>query len=413
MTRHLLWVHQHAQTPTGTGGTRHLELSRELQTMGWSVRLLASDFDVYSRRYTGRDGSHDKQVRTSRIDGVEYVWVWAAPYSTNNWRRAWNWVSFAWGATRLRGLSADVVIGSSPQIFAALAGERIAKRLGVPFVFEVRDLWPESLRAVGGRRGIFYGVVAVVARYLYRRADSILVLATGSIQHLEELGVDPAKIVLIPNGVDMQAFARRRISPESAGPPAPVRFVYTGAHGPANGLDVVLRAAEILREDPTITFELVGDGPAKAGLVTRAALMGLTNVVFREPVEKRKIPEFLSQADAGLMLLRPAKLFAFGVSPNKLFDYFAAGRPVVCNVPGEVEGIVRLSGGGVQTDDASGEALARAVQRIAALSVQERHAIGDCGRGWVHQNRDRVRIAAQLHDVLATMLRKKLSAAKP
>ncbi|HEX8694179.1 MAG TPA: glycosyltransferase family 4 protein [Longimicrobium sp.] len=395
----LLWVNHFAVSPEQGGGTRHFELSRELVRRGWDVTVAASDLNLHTRRYGRRAGPSDRRPYDEVIDGVRFRWLWAAPYRRNDWRRALNWLSFSAGVWRGAGDEADVVIGSSPHLFAALAAERVARRLGVPFVFEVRDLWPESLLAAGGRRGPGYRALDRIARRLYRRADRVVVLARGSATYLAERGVDPAKLVHVPNGVDAAAFAKVR-RPERPG----LTCVYTGAHGPANGLEAVLDAAERLRGRGGIRFLLVGDGPSKAGLVDDAARRGLENVEFRSPVPKAAMPALLAEADAGLMVLREAPLFSFGVSPNKLFDYFGAALPVACNVPGEVAEMVRAAGAGVQAADASGAALAEAVERLAALPAAERRRIGEAGRAWVAREHDRPVLADRLDHVLRSLL---------
>jgi glycosyltransferase involved in cell wall biosynthesis len=242
----------------------------------------------------------------------------------------------------------------------------MAMRLGVPFVLEVRDLWPESLLAAGGRKGPTYHAFGAMARYLYNRADRIIVLARGSADHIARYGVDAKKIVHVPNGVDLNAFSKR---PE--GSADSFTLVYAGAHGPANGLDAVLDAAELLRNDSRIRFLFVGDGPAKSALCEDAVRRNLTNVEFRDPVAKSDIPALFASADAGLMVLRNSPLFAYGVSPNKLFDYFGAALPVVCNVPGDVAGMVADAGAGEQAADSSGAALADTIRRLLARSPEE------------------------------------------
>jgi len=400
--RRLLWINHFAVPPAEGGGTRHFEVGRELLGRGWRVWIAAADYHYQSRRYIRRPGAAAREVVAEMVDGVEFRWLWAAPYEGNDWRRVWNWVSFArsllgWAATS--GERPDVVIGSSPHLFAAVAGARLARRWGVPFVLEVRDLWPESLVAAGGRKGVAYAVFDRMARYLYRRADRIVCLARGTMDHLRALGVPSERLVYVPNGVDPAAFA---------GIERPARdtftLVYAGAHGPANGLDVVLGAAELLRGDPSIRFLLLGDGAAKPALVADARTRGLDNVEFRDPVPKLAMRAVFAEADAGLMVLRDTPLFAFGVSPNKLFDYFGAGLPVACNVPGEVAGMVRGAGGGEQAADGSARALADAVLRLRALSTDERARIGESAREWVAREHGRAVLAERLDRALRELV---------
>jgi glycosyltransferase involved in cell wall biosynthesis len=395
----LLWINHFAIAPTDGGGTRHVELGRELTRRNWRVTIAASDFHVHTRGYTRRPTPSLRTPIVERIDGVDLLWLWAAPYTRNDWRRGYNWLSFARSVTRWRpnGARPDVVIGSSPHLFAALAGARIARRLGVPFVLEVRDLWPESLLAVGGRKGPAYHALDAVARHLYRRAARIIVLARGSRDHLVRRGIDPQKIVHIPNGADTDAFVPR----PTPGPH--LTAVYAGAHGPANGLETVLDAAALLRDEP-VRFLLVGDGPSKPALQADAARRGLTNVEFRAPVPKTEMPALLAAADIGLMVLREAPLFAFGVSPNKLFDYLAAALPVACNVPGEVAAMLHESGAGVQAADAGAGALAEAVRRLVRTPPAERARMGDAGCAWVAREHGRPVLAARLDGALRELL---------
>lgn len=397
----LLWVNHFAIPPGEGGGTRHFEVGRELVRCGWRVTIAASDLTLQARRYSRRRGAADRAVIAEQIDGVDFRWLWAAPYERNDWRRAVNWLSFARSLMRWRPEDGrpDVVIGSSPHLFAALAAERIAARWGVPFVLEVRDLWPESLLAAGGRKGPAYVALDGIARYLYRRAERIIVLARGSGRHLAAQGVDEARIAYVPNGVDADAFADVRR-------PHRVTFtaIYAGAHGPANGLDVVLDAAALLRERPEIRFLLVGDGPAKSALVTAAQGRGLDNVEFRGLVPKTEIPALLAGADAGVMVLKDSPLFAYGVSPNKLFDYLGAALPVVCNVPGEVAELLAASGAGEQAAPGSARALADAVLRLAARSPCERACMGERGRAWVAGEHGRPVLAERLDRTLRELV---------
>jgi glycosyltransferase involved in cell wall biosynthesis len=399
----LLWVNHFAVAPDMGGGTRHFEMGRELAQRGWSVTIAASDFHLHGRVYLRRAAAADRRPLLEILEGVRFVWLWAAPYQRNDWRRVWNWLSF--GRSLARWIDdaerPDVIVGSTPHLFAALAAWRAARRSSVPFVLEVRDLGPESLAVGGGRRGPSYWGLHLLARFLYREADRIVVLAPGVGDFLVRAGVPSERIVLAPNGVDLAAYQEVARAPR-----AEMRLAYAGAHGPANGLEAVLDAAALLRDDPRVAFELVGDGPSKPALVDGARARGLDNVRFRDPISKRAMPAFLAECDAGLMVLKDVPLFAFGVSPNKLFDYWGASLPVICNVPGDVAEMVRQSGGGVQASDASGEALADAVRRLLAMAPAERAVLGERGRTWVARERDRPVLTARMDGALRDLLQR-------
>jgi glycosyltransferase involved in cell wall biosynthesis len=395
----LLWVNHFAVAPDMGGGTRHFEMGRELVRRGWDVTIAASDFHLHARTYMRRGSETDRSERVETLDGVSFVWLWAAPYEKNDSRRAWNWVSFGRSLERWasRAERPDIVVGSTPHLFAALAAWRTARRYRVPFVLEVRDLWPESLAVGTVRRGPAYWGLHALSRFLYRVADRIVVLAEGVADFLARLGVARDRIVLAPNGVDVAAYDEAIRAPR-----AQLRLAYAGAHGPANGLEAILDAAELLRGERRVMFDFVGDGPSKRALVERARDM--SNVRFREPIAKSAIPSFLAECDAGLMVLKEVPLFAFGVSPNKLFDYWGASLPVICNVPGEVAEMVRQSGAGIQARDGSGAALADAIRQMLELSPADRVAMGARGRAWVARERDRPVLTARLDAALRNLV---------
>ena len=406
----LVWINQFAVLPSDGGGTRHFELGRELVRRGWDVTVVASDYHPHRRAYTRRADADNRSPIDETVDGVRFRWLWAASYKSNDWRRAVNWLTFHRSITAMRELPTkpDVVIGSSPQLFAATAARKLARRLGVPFVFEVRDLWPEGLIAVGGRKGPAYMVMGRVAAGLYRDAYRIMVLAAGVARYLTERGTDPRRIFHIPNGVDVdlvQPVARgERASNDEA---APTTLIYAGAHGPMNGLDMVLDAASILAESGAqVRFVLIGDGPQKTDLMAAASSRGLKNVEFLDPLPKKELAKMLARADAGLMLLREAAMFSFAVSPNKLFDYLSAGIPVICNVPGETADLLAASRAGIQTRDTSAQALAEAIGSLRALTPGERDRMGMHGRQWVAQNHSRNVLGARLDEALREIVAK-------
>lgn len=396
----LLWVNHFAVTRDMGGGTRHLELGRELVRRGWKVTIAASDFHLHQRRFTRRKSVEDRAPVEETVDGVTFAWLWAAPYEQNDFRRVQNWWSFSrsllqWYPSSPRP---TVVIGSTPHLFAAFSSLRVARDLGVPFVLEVRDLWPESLAVAGRRPGPFYYTLAALANHLYHRADRIIVLARGAGDYLMTRGVPRERLRYIPNGVDVASAPVARSSGSNR-----LRIVYAGAHGPANGLDTVLAAADLLRDDERIRFELIGDGPSKQTLQAEAVRRLLGNVVFHDSMSKERVGEFLADSDAGLMVLKDVPLFSFGVSPNKLFDYWAAALPVVCNVPGELEAWVHESAGGVQASDGSPRALAAAVRVLADLPAEKRVCMGVRAREWVTRHHDRPVLADQLERTLNEM----------
>jgi glycosyltransferase involved in cell wall biosynthesis len=217
-------------------------------------------------------------------------------------------------------------------------------------------------------------------------------------------GGRPARIVFVPNGVDVEAFAvtTGELPTDLSWIEERPTFVYAGAHGPANGLDLVLDAAERLQDhgQDDLRILLVGDGPVKADLQRDAQQRALTNVVFRDPVPKQVIPAILQRCAGGLMVLKNVELFRYGVSPNKLFDYLACDLPVVTNVPGNVARTVADAEAGIVVPPGDPEALADAMVAVAAGEV----ASGS-GARYVKEHRDRRLLADRLARVVDAVAR--------
>jgi glycosyltransferase involved in cell wall biosynthesis len=306
----------------------------------------------------------------------------------------------------LRGMRPFVVYGSTPHLLAPVAGWLLARRYRVPFILEVRDLWPQILVEMDRlERGSWtYRVLSRIENWLYRRAVRIVVLAEGVRDELVRRGVDGAKIVVIPNGAAPTDFAvgaprdglrdryqfRDRV------------FVYAGAHGPANGLDLLLDAAELVRDDhPEAHFVLFGDGPSKAELVASTRSRGLDNVEFRDPVPKSAMPEVLAAADVGVHVLADVPLFRYGVSPNKVVDYMAAGLPVLTNSPGVVGDLVASAGAGVAVEPGD---LEKGIRAVLRLSPEERAARGDAGRMYIARERSPAVLAERLEALLDSLV---------
>lgn len=401
----LYWVNQFAVVDDQPGGTRHVEMARQLHADGLDVRVVASDFNLSRRCYTRRRGAWDLRHLEEGVGGPEFVWLPAGSYKRNDWRRAASMVLFSFHVL-IHLLTASMppgslVIGSSPHLPGALAAWLAAQIQRVPFVLEVRDLWPESLAVEGARHSVLHRILRATADLLYRRSDAIVVLAPGSIDAIVDRGIDRGRITYIPNGVDAAAFDAAMPARPAGVPDDAQLLVYAGTHGPANDLETVLRAMHgLATRDANVHLVLVGDGPAKPGLERTAGELGLDNVTFLDPVPKSQIPSLLKGCDVGVMPLADVELFRRAVSPNKLFDYLCAGLRVVSNVPGVVEDMVTSSASGVSCGPGDPAALADAT--LAALELPT----SDAGRRWVEDAHSRDGLAEQLlhviHDVAPT-----------
>ena len=243
-------------------------------------------------------------------------------------------------------------------------------------------------------------MLTALETFLYRRADHVVYMAEGVHAHVAAQGVPEDRLTFIPNGADSEDF-----SPSAPREALRGRYgfggvvaIYTGAHGPANGLDLVLDAAhELEARLPEVRLVLVGDGVDKQRLVERARRESMTNVAFLDPVPKSEIADLLAASDIGVHCLANVTMFRDGVSPNKLFDYMAAGLPVITNTPGVVSAYVNASAGGVAVTPTG---LADGIAGLALLDVAERTRIGAAGAAHLRATRSRTAMAVLLQHVL-------------
>ena len=404
-----IWiVNYYANTPSEPGGTRHHSFAREWVAAGHEVLIVASSFHHVHRAQTRlRPG---ERSRVDEVDGVRYLWLRSPGYTTTGLRRVVSLVSFARKVWRRRGVPPgdrpDVVVGSSPDPFSALAASRVAARFGVPFVYEIRDLWPESLIHLGGMSRRHPAVVGFgrIERHLARRAAAVVSVLPLAGDYLRSRVGDMAEFVWIPNGVDLA----------EAGEPAPYPtregtvFVYAGGHGTANALDVIMDAARRLRDSDRaggIAIRMIGDGPDKPELRRRAADQRLEMMSFEDPLPKSEIFAALGEGDAFVLAIADNDLYRWGYSHNKLFDYMAAARPIVFATSSPYDPVTE-AGAGVTVPAEDGAAFAAAMERIAAMPAGERAEMGRRAREYVDSRHATAHLAGRFAEVLAEAARR-------
>lgn len=393
-----VWILNHyAQEPGGAGGTRHYQLAKNLPAHGWEASIVAASVEHQSGRQRLTDSEN---ARLDQYDGVKFLWLKTSEYEGNGTARMRNMLEYSWQVIKPGNLSPlqkpDIVIGSSVHPFAAAAGAVLAWRHRVPFVFEVRDLWPETLIDMGRlqRNSFIARTLRVLEKWLYKRAKCIVVLLPKAHEYIVPMGIDPKKIVWIPNGIDLKDFP----CPPDKEPDDAFTLMYFGAHGPANGLDNVLRAQHIIEqrsEMSNVRLRIIGSGPCKAELIAMAEKLALKRVSFEDPVPKRDIPALAAQADAFVFNLINAPVFKYGISSNKLFDFMAGQRPVLfCCDAGNNP--IKDSGAGYTIQPGNPEALADAVARVSQLGREQRAAMGRAGRHYVEVEHGFDKLAGRL-----------------
>ncbi len=356
-------------------------------------------------------------ARRPTTDGRFHVyrtWLWTLPNRKAH-ERMRNYASFFISAA-LRGLTLprpDVITATSPQLLVALAGWWIAFARNVPFVFEVRDLWPESLIAVGvGREdSLLHRALAKIAGFLYGRADLIVVVSPAFREHLiEHWRVPEEKIAVVENGVETDLFApqseasnqaiRRQLNAEG-------KFLvcYIGTMGNAHGLETLLEAASHLKHaNPKILFLLVGEGAEKERIKSQAQQQGLSNVLFVDQQPREKIPAFVSAADACLVLLKKNDVFRT-VIPTKMLEFMSCARPVILGVEGQAKEIVEAARAGLVIEPENAEALMQAIRTLIAspgLGAQ----LGQQGREYILKQFSRGQTAEKYVQILTEVVRR-------
>lgn len=351
---HILFLTDNFPPEVNAPASRTFEHCREWVRAGRQVTVItcAPNFPkghVY-------DGYRNKLWQTETMDGIRVVRVWS--YITANEgfvRRILDYQSFMLSSVlaSLCVRKVDVVVGTSPQFFTACAGWAVGALKRIPFVFELRDLWPESIEAVGAmRKGAAIRALEKLEMFLYRRAKLIVAVTHAFKDRLVARGIDANKIDVVTNGVDMARFKPRpKDGPLEAALGLQGRFVagYVGTHGMAHHLETLLDAAQALQSRPggeAFHLLLLGDGARKEALKKDAAARGLRNVTFIDSVPKDEVPRYWSLLDASIIHLRKTDLFT-SVIPSKLFECMGMGLPVLHGVAGESADIVRNEGVGI------------------------------------------------------------------
>ena len=419
---HILIIHQAFASLDEPGGTRHYEFARLLAARGHQVTVIASPVS-YITGVPLQLPPNSKDLGGEQEGGVKILR--ARVYSAHHksfFHRIIAFFSFMissfWIGLGVKNV--DLVWGTSPPIFQGVTAWLLARLKRAKFLFEVRDLWPQFAVAVGVLKNpILIRMSEWLEQLLYRRADWVMVNSPGFIAHVESVALSGGRspkskgrgvwrVELIPNGADSSMFDpsndgiefRRANRLED-------KFValYAGAHGMSNDLNVVLDAAKLLMDEKKIQIVLLGDGKEKPALQERAAQMGLSNVSFVPSVPKSEMPDALAAADACIAILKPLEEYKT-TYPNKVFDYMAAGRPVVLAIDGVIREVVEAAQCGLFSEPGNPSAMADAIRKLAS-DLQKSREMGLNGRKYLEANFSREAIGEKLVALLEEMVGKK------
>lgn len=402
----ILYLSQYFPPEVGATQTRAYEMARGLVEAGHHVTIIGEmpnhPSGIIPPEYRG------KLYERVELDGIDVirVWVKASPVKTFRTRMAFYlsyMVSAALAGLVLANGKYNVLYATSPPLFVGAAALIISYVRRIPFVFEVRDLWPESAVALGELRNPRFIKLAHWLEWrCYRRARRIVVVTEGIRERLLARGLPAEKLALIPNGANTDLFRphpaaaaalRKELGLESS-----FLVLYAGIHGIAQGLETVLQAARQVQAEPDIRFLFVGEGPVKAQLMEQARELGLTNVIFHAQVPRLQMPAYLSSAHVALVPLRKLELFE-GALPSKMFDAWACACPTLVAISGEAQRVLDEAQAGVWVEPENAEALARAILALRQ-DVPQCRLMGENGRRYVEAHYSRQAQAQQLIQLL-------------
>lgn len=399
----ILYFHQHFTTPKGSSGIRSYAMAQTLIRNGHQVTMVCGSFGAGK---TGLTQPFIKGKRRGVVDGIDII-EFELPYSNHMsfLQRAKTFFSFAFKSIKIALTEKyDVVFATTTPLTAGIPGIAAKWLRRKPFVFEVRDLWPELPKAMGViKNPIILSLMSALEWVSYRSADRLVGLSPGIVNGIIKRGVAPQKVALIPNGCDLNIFANEHDAWRPQGvSESDLMAVFTGTHGLANGLDAVIAAAVELkrRQRNDIKLVLVGDGMQKKELQQQAKKLELDNIIFHDPVNKGKLAGLMASADLGLQVLANIPAFYYGTSPNKFFDYIAAGLPVLNNYPGWLAKIIEEKQCGYAVAPDSPEQFADALE-LAADDRDKLKKIGARAKKLACEDFDRVKLSQQFSEWVA------------
>jgi glycosyltransferase involved in cell wall biosynthesis len=404
---HILYLHQYFATRQGKTGTRSYEFARHLTKKGHRVTMITSGLHNAQFPVEG-----DNKYAIAETDGIKVVSIAAGyndPYDGTampGWRRMLKFYEFAWLAAKV-GMKLDrpdVVFATHTPLTVGLAGIKLSRHFKVPFVFEVRDIWPDALVNVGALKNpLIIWWLRRMAKKIYAAANHIVALSPGMKEAVVRTGVSEKKITMIPNSSDLELFRpdlNGSASRSRLGLGSRFAAIYFGAMGFANGLEYLIEAARILSERgrDDIVIVLHGDGGKKSELKKMAGDYKLTNVVFSDLVpDKNEVAQIIAACNACLVIYRATKEHTW--SPNKMFDALAAGKPVLINVPGWLGETIEKHNCGKCVDSNRPQNLADALEELAD-NPQMCREMGINARSLAEQKFSRAKLADCFETVL-------------
>ena len=399
----ILYFHQHFSTPEGSTATRSYEIVTRLAAIGHQVTIVCGS---YSGSVTGLASGFTRGKRQGNVGAFRVIEFDLAYTNADGLlKRTITFLKYVFRSLFIAMTSpCDLVFATSTPLTVAIPGILARWLRRKPFIFEVRDLWPELPKAMGViTNPIVLWAMSCLEWLAYHSADRLVALSPGMVDGIANRGIDRRRIIMVPNGADIDLFGASA-SPAWRPPgvdSAALLVLFAGTHGLANGLDAVLDAASVLssRGRNDIKIALIGDGKYKPHLQARAATENLTNVVFHAPLSKTSLSGVMAAADICLQTLKDVPAFYYGTSPNKFFDALAAGKPVLTNYPGWIAEIITENKCGYAVPPGDPVRFANALEH-AADHRSELQVMGIHAREAAQRDFDRTKLITKLIEAI-------------
>ena len=384
MRRSLIIINQYIGSPYHGMEYRHYYLAKNLIALGYKVTLISGSYSHLFSTLPKIKGRFTHEV----IDGIEYIWIKVPKYkSSRSIGRIWNMLYFVWNLRSLKIKEPSHILVSSPSLFPVKIGKKIARKFGMKFFFEVRDIWPLTLVELSSLTSShpLIRIMGYYEEFAYRNADKVFSLLPEAKEYFVDRGMRADKFVYLPNGIEIENERSMPLSPkiEDIIPKSKFVVAYTGTIGLANNLGYMLEAAHALRSYTDIHFIILGQGGEKKNLQNKAEKLGLENITFVEPIKKEMVESFLKKVDVAFISLLPEKLFGFGVSPNKVFEYMYAKKPILWAVEAG-NNLVEEAQCGLTVPLNNTDTLKDAILQLKSLSDEALKELGQNGYNFVN-----------------------------
>jgi len=399
----ILFLTQYCPPEVGAPQNRIFEFAKKLKEFGHEVTILTA-LPNYPRgeifeEYKG------KKVVLEEIEGIKIIRT--SIYATKSKsfiKKLRNYLSFTFSAV-FQGAKyinkQDVLITESPPLFLGWSGYVLAKIKKAKFIFNISDLWPESAIKLGVLHNkLFIKMSVWLEEFCYRKADAVTCQTQGIVNDIVNRGVDKNKVHLITNGVDTKLFKsenRDECFRSEIGIKNKFALCYAGIHGLAQGLQVIINAAEIVKDEENIQFIFIGDGPEKQDLIGMVKEKGLKNVTFLPLQPKANMPKIVASMDSAIIPLKKLELFK-GALPSKMFETLSSEIPIILPVQGEAAKLITSANAGIVVEPENPKEIAEAVLKLYN-DIELRKKLGENGRAYVMENYARENITKKLEKI--------------